>query len=381
MRISNGMPGWFRPAVGLAAVLAATAIVQSAAAFPISRRSGPPAAASKSADHPSSKAVDRLVAELRKHPAPPSPKNGQIGLYLVDAAGGPAVRIANEPDEGLNQCGSPVWSHDGRRIAFDATPGIPGKAEFDRSRIRTLELDDDRLTGIDLGLGNCPDFSPADDRIVFLLNNAPNNQTGVWLMKADGTGRRMLGDYGRPRWSPRSTQFLIAGFGTPAQVTIMDVKPENSGVLQLPDHVVFKVPNWAGDRTIVAAVGPAGGKRADGIALIDATVPAEAKIKEMLWKKGAGLDIDPESPVYSPVTRRCVFIGNIPGEGRALYTIDPGQGKPGKARRLEPGDARDNLIQDPTLSPDGRYLVFSSDRKPPADAKPAPEKPPGAAKP
>ncbi len=381
MIIPGGILGRTGTAVGLAAILGVAAIAQSAAASPTPQQPGSPAAVSKSAEHPASKAVDRLVDELRKHPAPPSPKNGQIGLYLIDAAGGPAVRVANEPDEGLNQCGSPVWSHDGRRIAFDATPGIPGKAEFDRSRIRTLELDGDRLTGQDLGLGNCPDFSPVDDRIVFLLNNAPNNQMGVWLMKADGSGRRILGDYGRPRWSPRSTQFLIAGFGTPAQVTIMDVRPENSGVLQLPDHVVFKVPNWAGDGTIVAAIGPAGGKRADAIALIDAIVPAEAKIKEMLWKKGAGLDIDPESPVYSSVTRRCVFIGNIPGKGRALYTIDPGQGKPGKARRLEPGDALDNLIQDPTLSPDGRYLVFSSDRKPPADAKSASEKPAGAAKP
>lgn len=373
------IPGGTLGRIGMAAILGIAAAAPSAAAAN-PRQSSPPAADSKSADHPSSKAVDRLVDELRKHPAPASKKNGQIGLYLIDAAGGPAVRIANEPDEGLNQCGSPVWSHDGRRIAFDATRGTPGKAEFSSSHIRTLELDGDRLAGIDLGLGNCPDFSPTDDRLVFLLNNAPNNQMGVWLMKADGSGRRMLGDYGRPRWSPRSTQFLIASFGTPTEVTIMDVKPENSGKLVLPDHQVFSVPSWAGEGTVVAAIGPSQGP-ADSIALIDATSPSEGKIKEVVWKKGDGLDVRPESPIYSPATGRCVFIGKIQDRGRALYTIDPGRGKPGPARRLELGDALDNLIQDPTFSPDGRYVVFSCDRKPAADAKSAPEKPAGAAKP
>lgn len=380
MMILGGLPGRFGTAVGLAAILGISAVGQTTAPTPGQSSSPSTASASTSAGYPSSKAVDRLVDELRKHPAPPSRKDGQVGLYLIDAAGGPAVRIANEPDEGLNQCGSPVWSHDGRRIAFDATRGTPGKAEFSSSRIRTLELDGDRLAGQDLGLGNCPDFSPTDDRLVFLLNNAPNNQMGVWLMKADGSGRRMLGDYGRPRWSPRSTQFLIASFGTPTEVTIMDVRPENSGKLVLPDHQVFSVPSWAGDGTVVAAVGPFKGP-ADSIALIDATSPADGKIRNVLWKKGDGLEVQPESPIYSPVTGRCVFLGKTQDRGRALYTIDPGQGKPGKARRLEPGDTFDNLIQDPTFSPDGRYVVFSCDRKPPADAKSAPEKAAGATKP
>lgn len=380
MMIPDGMLSRIGTAIGLAAILGIAAVAHTAATYPMPRQSRPPASVSKSADHPSSKAVDRLVDELRKHPAPPSRKDGQVGLYLIDAAGGPAVRIANEPDEGLNQCGSPVWSHDGRRIAFDATRGTPGKAEFSSSRIRTLELDGDRLTGQDLGLGNCPDFSPADDRLVFLLNNAPNNQMGVWLMKADGSGRRMLGDYGRPRWSPRSTQFLIASFDTPTEVTIMDVRPENSGKLLISDYHVFSVPSWAGDGTVVAAVGPFKGP-ADSIALIDATSPADGKIRDVLWKKGGGSDIRPESPVYSPVTGRCVFIGKTQDRGRALYTIDPGRGKPGPAQRLEPGDTFDNLIQDPTFSPDGRYIVFSSNRKPLADAKSTPDKAAGATKP
>ncbi len=266
-----------------------SAAVDPPAAMPSSTpQAAQPATASSTAEHPSSKAVDRLVKELRSHPAQPSKMAGQVGLYLIDAAGGPVTRIANEPEPGFNQCGSPVWSHDGRRIVFDATPGSPEKAEFNRSHLRMLELEGDRLVMKDLGTGNCPDFSPADDRIVFLSNaREPGAQLGVWLMQADGTGRRMLGDYGRPKWSPESRQFLIASFSTPTQVTIMDVRPENSGVLQVPDRQIFAVPNWAGAGTIVAAIGPVGGP-ADSIAMIDVTDPAQGKLKEVLWKRRRG---------------------------------------------------------------------------------------------
>jgi Tol biopolymer transport system component len=320
----------------------------------------------KAGDDAPAKAVARLVEQLRRHPARPSATAGQVGLYLIAAEGGAATLIANEPDPRVNQCGSPSWSHDGRRIVFDATPGIVvGNADFTRSHLKSIELDGDRLSVKDLGPGNCPDFSPADDRIVFLLNPGaiPGAQTGVWLMQADGSDRRLLGSYGRPRWSPESRQFSIISFSSPAEVTIMDVRPERSGVLNITGHQVYSIPRWAGEGTLVAVIGAGAG---DTIALIDVTDPSHGKIKEVLWTRGKRLDVTPLCPAYSPSTRRCVFVGKTEGKGRALYSFR--SGKPDPPGRLEPGDRFDNLIQDPTFSPDGRYLVFSSDRRPPAAA-------------
>ena len=112
-------------------------------------------------------AVSQLVEQLRRYPARPSPEARQVGLFLIDADGGEPTLIANEPDRWLIQCGSPSWSHDGKQILFDATPGT---ADFTLSRIKALDLNGGRLEVRDLGPGNCPDFSPSDDRIVFLLN-------------------------------------------------------------------------------------------------------------------------------------------------------------------------------------------------------------------
>jgi len=316
------------------------------------------ASKSKAGEESPGKAVSLLVEQLRRYPARPSPEAKQVGLFLIDAEGGEATLIANEPDRWLIQCSSPSWSHDGKVILFDATPGT---ADFSLSRLKALDLNEGRLELRDLGPGNSPSFSPSDDRIVFLLNQGavPGAAAGVWLMKANGSDRSLLGGYGRPRWSPDSRQFMMMGLGDPCEVTLIDARPEKAGVLQIPGYSIFTSPSWAGEGTIVAVIGSEVGV-GDTIALIDVSEPGRGKIKEVLWKQGKGLDAKPSSPAYSPVSRRCVFIGKEEDKGRAIYSVE--QGKPGPPKRLEPSGF-DNLIQDPVLSPDGRYVVFTSDRK------------------
>ena len=150
-----------------------------------------------------------------------------------------------------------------------------------------------RLVTKDLGPGNCPTFSPAADRIIFLLNpnQVPGAEVGVYVMQADGSDRRFLGGYGRPRWSPGGHQFLLISFTNPYEVTLIDDRPNTrSGVLKIPDQKIFSIPSWAGDGTIIAAIGAEAG---DTIALVDVTNPDEAKVKEVLWKKSSGPDLKP----------------------------------------------------------------------------------------
>ena len=73
------------------------------------------------------------------------------------------------------------------------------------TRLQSIELVEGRLSVTDLGAGNCPTFSPADDRIAF-LSNAEGARTGIWLMNADGSGadtaRRLRHPQVVPRWPP-----------------------------------------------------------------------------------------------------------------------------------------------------------------------------------
>jgi type II secretory pathway pseudopilin PulG len=297
--------------------------------------------------------VDRLVGQIKQQAVRPAAVKSHMSLYAMDLQTGKVMLVAAEPEPGLTDCGSPSWTRDGKRILFDAQP----RNQLEKTRLRAIDLADGELKLVDLGPGNCPTPSPAGDRVVFLLNpnQVPGAETGVWLMQRDGSERRKLGGYGRPRWSPDGHQFLIISFSNSPEVTVIDDRAgHQSGVLQIPGQRVFSIPSWAEDGTIVAVVGEDEG---DAIALIDVSTVAEGRVKESLWRKGQGPGLKPREPVYSPAARRCVFVGED-DKGMALYSVEPG--KPGAAKRLEA--ASDNLIRDLAFSPDGRYVLFSSNR-------------------
>jgi hypothetical protein len=338
---------------GLWSVLPSTGV--SGAQGPRSTKAPAKAEARKgAASEPSraAEAVAKLVEQLRRHPAKPSSSPDRLGLHLIDLGTREVTLIADEPDPGLVRIGSTSWSHDGRRILFDAMP----MNQVPSTRLKCIELDGGHLTLKDLGQGNCPSYSPEDGRIVFLLNTQP--QMGVWTMKSDGSDRRFLGSYGRPFWSPDSRQFMIVDFGRPRSVTFMDIEPEKSGPLNLPGKAIFWEPSWAGPGIIAAAIGT---EAPDAIALIDVAEPARARIKEVLWDKAKGPDLKTYYPLYSPVTRRCVFVGIDSQKGQAFYTFRRGQTDP--PRRLEDVPP-DRMIQDTSMSPDGRYVLFCSTRPP-----------------
>src|SRR5262249_9486744 len=138
------------------------------------------------------RAVDRLVEQLRRYPARPSQAALQNGLFLVDAEGGDPTLIASEPHPRLTIRSSPCRSHDGEQIVFDARTGGPANPII---RLKGLDLVEGRPEIKDLGPGLCPDFSPSDDRVIFLINpgGAIGAAGGVWLMRAAGSDRRLLG--------------------------------------------------------------------------------------------------------------------------------------------------------------------------------------------
>jgi RNA polymerase sigma factor (sigma-70 family) len=310
-----------------------------------------------------SHAVARLAQQLKRHPAEPKPAPDRVGLYMLDVNNGELTLIADQPAPGLTYCGSAEWSHNGRRIVFDATPG----REWSVTRLRSIDLGEDRPTVSDFGAGNCPTFSPADDRIVF-LSNADGAQNGVWLMKADGSDRRLLGDYGKPMWSPDGRQLLIVSFADPRQVTLMDANPAKSSVLELSGHQIYSHATWAGKGTIVAVIGTTEG---DTIARIDVSDPREAKVKEVLWRRANGPDVQPRYPIYSVAMDRCAFIGSD-AQGMALYSVqrgNTGPAKPLKSREAHP------WIADLAYSPDGRYILYSAKSREPEGAGRAPAGP------
>jgi Tol biopolymer transport system component len=212
---------------------------------------------------------------------------------------------------------------------------------------------------MDLGPGSCATLSPDDKRILFLLNpgEEPGAEGGIWLMQADGSGRRqVVGKRGFPLWSPDGRRFVINQDSKPTESIVIDLETREENLLDVPGHRIHSWATWAGPETLVSSIGT--DREANAIVLLDVHKPAQARIIETLWSRGEDLDVEPLWTVYSPATRRCAFVAAEPGK-RTLYSVQRGVKR--RARRLEPEGYHDRL-SGLWFSPDGRYLLFCANR-------------------
>jgi Tol biopolymer transport system component len=102
-------------------------------------------------------------------------------IYVVDTDGTDEVNLTN--DSANDQ--EPAWSPDGQLIAW----------QRDDSRIWTMKPDGTGKT--DLASGINPNWSPDGTKLAF-------TRTGIWVMNADGSGQTQLtsGSDSQPAWSP-----------------------------------------------------------------------------------------------------------------------------------------------------------------------------------
>jgi RNA polymerase sigma factor (sigma-70 family) len=300
--------------------------------------------------------VDRFVEQLKTRPVPPRGGADNLGLYLMDLQKTDVTLLAMEVDQKGAYCGSPCWSNDGERVLFDVSPG----QQWAKTRLQMLDGSNRSVQLTSLGQGNCPTFSPDGKQIAYLLNPGspplfwPLVKAGIYVMNTDGSDRRWLAEFGGIlKWSPDGQHLLTVSFTSPCQLTLLNVATGANHPIQFADLKVYSVPSWTDDDTIVAVVRSAEGV---AIALVDVANPQEATLKETLWTKGHGLDGDPAYPVYDPRTRQGVFVSREQ-KGQALYRFGPGMAP----QQLEP-KRYDPKIASLALSPDGRYLLFCSER-------------------
>jgi Tol biopolymer transport system component len=277
-----------------------------------------------------------------------------LALYSINVETGEVVRVTAEPADGLSTLGASEWSPDGKRFLFDATPGTV----WNRSRMFSsdfpLKKGKDRFT--DLGPGNCPTWSPDGKQIAFLLNGGavPEAQPGIWIMKADGSERRRLGAFGRPLWSPDGKQLLLVSFSFTPRLSVVEVETGLEQPVEISGKVFASVPAWVGNaETIVSVIHE---EEVASIALVDLANPRAAKVEKVLWTP-KNLPVQPSRPVYSAKKKRCAFVGSD-SRGSALYVQD----KVGAARLVEK-DHFDRQLTGLAISPDGKTILFASDRK------------------
>jgi Tol biopolymer transport system component len=142
-------------------------------------------------------------------------------IYVVDAHGGQASRLTHAPGgalctpQGPSACGGdPAWSPDGRQIAFNRT------------------------------------VATADD---------PQDQTGIWVVNADGSGERQLASQPAPQriaspsWSPDGTRLAFErgrfdGDGQAVSSAVFTMRSDGTDERQVTPVSKFgDHPQWSPD--------------------------------------------------------------------------------------------------------------------------------------
>ena len=281
-------------------------------------------------------------------------------LFVVNRDGSKLQPIVDAQLPGMNWNGSPTWSHDGTRIAFDATPH---DGDWRNSHIAIYESSGEHQgQTTDLGIGNVPSWSPDDSQITFFLNHGTPSRAraGVWVMNADGTGREWLCKGWFPSWSPDG-RFISCwrSFGRIHQFELFDV--ETGKRRDLSDFRLEGISQvaWSPDGRQLAIIAPQGRDTVIKRFVVDGPeIPPQ-----LVWKPGPddGLPPDavPAQIAWSPrgeemlVRFTPVVTANTP-----FYILSIDGSRPPRPVGLK---ASPGVYEDPNWSNGAQRIVFISD--------------------
>jgi TolB protein len=307
---------------------------------------------------------DRLLALIEGAPTRPevrspvwSPDGRRIAF--VSRRDGKALYVMNADGSGLRivarveRLTTPAWSPDGRRIAFqgwrDRQSGALYVVNADGSGQRTLAR-----------RGSAPAWSPDGRRIAFVITGK------LYVVNADGSGHRTLTRLGRGgggaslAWSPDGRKLLLVvesisapGCGYCWRLWVLNA--DGSGLRDLTRNLggspgfgawPASDPVWSPDGRKIAFVRS---NTRRGVYVVNAD---GSGVRNLTPKpRGAAY----AAPAWSPDGRKIAFAGERDGNSEIYLMNADGSGQ----RSLTSDLAYDG---DPSWSPDGRKITFVSNR-------------------
>ena len=243
-------------------------------------------------------------------------QNGRLQVFTITTDGMNRKQLTFEGDNGR-----PDWSPDGRKITFNSLRN--GKVW-----IAVIDADGSNLKLI--AEGNAPDWSPDGKQIAYSRPVPTGSE--LWVMNADGSEQRQITNTGTAKmgasWSPDGKQMafiLIKNRFSPSdpqpEIGIINTDGTNEQILTSADRMnIHLEPN--GDTTICETA------------------------------------FDANAPAWSPVDNRIAFWSGIETKYGQIWTI--GSDKTGSKQLTE--DCRHGNSDDPSWSPDGKKILFSTGR-------------------
>jgi Tol biopolymer transport system component len=293
----------------------------------------------------------RLTATTQHEASPSFSPFGLLAFTRNTRDGVPEVRIKllNEPSSRrIGRGESPAWSPDGESIAF-AREGAVYTVRPDGTQLRRVTT------------GGAPSWSPGGARIIVttpagLVSVLTDGSAASVVTRRPGTAYDADASWSSPRTLPPrglasvapSDRGIVyaAGSGRSAELY---VRGGSGAVRRLTTNRVYDgFPAWSSDRRRIAFVSVRGATsdiyvmRADGTNVRRVT-------------RGGGHDL---YPAWSPDGARIAFASNRGTVEQKIYVVGA-DGRNLRALTRTPGYVQDTL---PRFSPDGKHIVFASNR-------------------
>jgi Tol biopolymer transport system component len=260
-----------------------------------------------------------------------SERDGNREIYLLNSDGTNLTRLTNNLAEDFYHS----WSPDGMQIVYksdqDGNPEIY-KVNVDGSNPT-------RLTN-NPSSESRPSWSPDGQRIAFISNRHGSSNYEIYVINSDGTGETRLTNnstsYGYPTWSPDGTQLAFVGGGQ-----IYVINSDGTGQSQITsksDVYVYDI-DWSPSGTQIAFRGEVASNQEIYVVNVNGTGLTNLT-------NSPSVDLTPKwSPNGAKIAYTCHFkLCVMNPDGSDLIELT------------------DNSGQYPTWSPDGKFIVFSSDR-------------------
>ena len=275
-----------------------------------------------------------------------------VGGLLVTPAlsiGSRLLELIQSPP-GRPDVQTPVWSPDGRRIAFLSRRD--GNKEL---YVMNADGSGQRRLTRDASISATPAWSPDGRTLAF--ESVRNGTTGVYVVNADGGGQRRLARNGHaPAWSPDGR--TIAFFGGP---NIYLMNADGSEHRRLTKPVVGgrqRSLAWSPDGRNLAFLSQSGcGDFCFSLYVVGSDGSGLRNVTSELVSRGPGRG-PASDPAWSPDGRKLAFVRLSADLGEPIYVVNAdGSG----LRNLTPKPV--GIHSGPVWSPDGRKLAFVSDRR------------------
>jgi Tol biopolymer transport system component len=271
-------------------------------------------------------AIALLPSHVRAAEAPSA-------IYVMRTDGSQLRKLATV--EGYVNHASPRWSHSGKFVAFEAAPDNGGPR-------RCFVVAADGSGVREIGVGRMPAWSADDKQLVF-HEYSDGDPPKVVVQNVDGQGREEIATGMSPRWSPDGSKLAIADG---EMVRVIDlVTGEDRALFDAPYYELFHGFSWS----------PDGKSLAIGVR----EVPGQSRQLMLVSADGASAGISLRQKCalggyisYSPDGKQMVYSAN----DRIQILEVAGKG----GARILPGQVEKSRC--PDWSPDGKWIVFESER-------------------